>query len=262
VDHSKDLVVPVFDPNEVEKAHAALANSNDGTKKDDTISDLFESDKKDEQHAELVLNPEPPADIALEIGMTPVPESAIPPADPSMAVSDFDIGGDVSFDTLPETNIVNDAENPSSGDPALAGATNPDGTPITSLDATLAPASLSGTFLGTTEAAADGSTVPEGTSDAPATPETPAPETASAPIPVDAAPAAPEGEGGIFGLIGGSDPAAATAPAPTEASIPAPLADAVTPDLPVSTEATIATDIPTAVESQADLTTRGTLGSL
>jgi hypothetical protein len=54
------------------------------------------------------------------------------PADPSLAVSDFDIGGDISFDSIPETNIVIDGATPATSDLATP--------PLTDLTAQESPA--------------------------------------------------------------------------------------------------------------------------
>ena len=185
--------MPVIDPNHSGQAKGGSSagdpkddSKKDDGKKDDTISDLFESDKKDEKTADAVLTPIPPADIALEIGMAPTADSAIAPADPNMTISNFDIGGDISFDSLPETNIIVDGATSNSTDssstptPETPLTPNPD-VPAIALGATAPSGSLSGTFLGT-DGATNGPAVlgatPDalaGTTGAPTTSETPTP---------------------------------------------------------------------------------------
>lgn len=214
VDHSQDVVQVMVDPGESTWPKPGAAGGSSGwdpkddakkdeAKKDDSISDLFESDKKEENEAHAILHPEPPKDIALEIGMAP--------ADPSLAVSDFDIGGDISFDSIPETNIVIDGATPATSDLAtLTDLTLPESpaiwtwvTPDLTAWPVTPPTEISGTFLG---AAPSPST------------ETPTPIDVTPDVaitPVDEAPQSTPltgGEGGILDLIGGSSDATPVTP--------------------------------------------------
>jgi hypothetical protein len=222
VDHSQDIVQVMVDPGESawSKPGAAGASSGwnpkddkkDDTKKDDSIADLFASDKKDETDAEARLNPEPPKDIALEIGMAP--------ADPSAGVSDFDIGGDISFDSIPETNIVIDGATPATSDLGQSlsvGDVTPQAwTADLTASVSTPPADVSGTFLGTTPPAPDAPTPINVTTDAWTSKE-------ESPTPVT--PPLNASESNIFDLIGGSsDPAPALAPDTALATPPSDLA--------------------------------------
>jgi hypothetical protein len=92
VDHSKDVVQVIVDPQWGASGWSAGDDSSTGGKKDDGFVTLFESDKKEELAAAETLNPEPPKDIALEIGHT---TDAMWAWDPSVS---FDIWWDMSFD--------------------------------------------------------------------------------------------------------------------------------------------------------------------
>jgi hypothetical protein len=216
VDHSQDVVTVMVDPTEQAWLGGDPSGAQGGwnpkddtkkddTKKDDSIADLFESDKKEENDAHATLHPEPPKDIALEIGMAP--------ADPSLAVSDFDIGGDISFDSIPETNIVIDGATPATSDLATP--------PLTDLTAQESPAlwvsitpditgwleppptEISGTFLGAAPAPSTDTPTPIDV-----TPDVWTP-TVSEPLPNVPVSG---GEGSILDLIGGSSDATPVAP--------------------------------------------------
>ena len=102
VDHSKDVIQTIIDPTFVDAKPRAMTTGDIGvvvwknaeTKKDGSLVDLFRSDTKEERDAMLTLHPEPPRDIALDIGHTP---SAPLPSGLDPAVN-FDIGWDLSFD--------------------------------------------------------------------------------------------------------------------------------------------------------------------
>ncbi len=90
IDHSKDSVVDIVQPlvslAEGQTPEAILEiPTGDGN-----LAGLFDSDAKEDAAAEAILHPEPPKDIALEIGM-----GATLPSDPAVS---FDIGWDVYFD--------------------------------------------------------------------------------------------------------------------------------------------------------------------
>ena len=227
VDHSKDVVTHMVDPTDEAPAMGAKSGSSgwnpqDDKKKDDSISDLFDSDKKEEKQADATLNPEPPADIALEIGKAPEPDGAIAPLDPDGGIASFDIGGDVSFDTLPESSLVVEEPTMTQTDPAL----DPSIMPVLNLTGSVPEVTpeLSGSFLGTPQ---DGAAVPpeapqateekkeEVSAETPKTDETPKADEA----PVDAGLGA---SGGIFWLIGWGDTPSPAPEAPKAEETPAP----------------------------------------
>lgn len=233
VDHSQDVVTVLVDPTEQARLEGGSSGTQSGwakddtknndTKKDDSIADLFESDKKEENDAHATLHPEPPKDIALEIGKAPVLDApgAIAPVDPSLAVSDFDIGGDISFDSIPETNIVIDGATPATSDltaPAISDLSTPATPDLTAPESPALwasntpestgwlespPTEISGTFLGAAPALATDTPTPiDVTPDVWATTVTePLPN-----VPVSG------GEGSILDLIGGSSDATRVAP--------------------------------------------------
>ncbi len=105
IDHSKDVVQAIVDPTFEEEKHGDMwaggtdddgstGDKKDDSKKDDSLVNLFESNKQEELDAASILHPEPPKDIALEIGHT----RDIPEIQNSDPVVMFDIGGDMNFD--------------------------------------------------------------------------------------------------------------------------------------------------------------------
>lgn len=256
LDHSHDVVTHLVDPTE-----DATPNQNpkkpewvataDTPKKDDTIADLFDSDTKEEKDAQATLHPEPPKDIALEIGKAPEPLASMPPADPSMALPSFDIGGDVSFDTLPETTVTTEeAVAPTEAVPVEA--------PTLVLTSPSVEASGSGFLTGSPAWA---SVLPSDQTQSP----TPNTSEASAPAPALWESVAPGGTTpldtglwgtwGIFGLLGSDSPAPAPvlgeapwaplAPTPLDTSLlgvtPAPVPDiGLGPSAPPATTAPLA----------------------
>lgn len=113
VDHSKDIVVPIIEPVAPtlssewkwdDGAHPVFDIKDDVVvaKKDDSLDTLFDADTAEESAADKILSPEPPKDIALEIGLGPVPSALPDSATASTSTPDawvsFDIGGELSFD--------------------------------------------------------------------------------------------------------------------------------------------------------------------
>lgn len=159
VDHSKDVVMEIVDPSAAGGQTgdpSTWANPQDDGKKDDSISDLFASDKKEETEAEGTLAPEAPADVAWEIGNHPTDEIAplnsIAWTDSNALTSNFDIGWDLSFDNIAESTIsteweVTDATSSSditlSGVPIVIDAQN-----LLSADSQVPNPWIAGSFLG------------------------------------------------------------------------------------------------------------------
>ncbi|GAB0174756.1 MAG: hypothetical protein HHAS10_06350 [Candidatus Altimarinota bacterium] len=226
MDHSKDVVTELIDPNASTGTHtgdpSAGGNPQDDTKKDDSISDLFASDKKEETEAHVALNPDSPTDVALEIGDHPMgeisPLNSIAPADPNMLASSFDIGGDLSFDNIAESTLLegetdsssNTAE-PQSGITVLDASSVAQAESPNPTDSPVSGAVPNGGILDLGASAPLGASQ-EGSESLPVKNEE-APNQAPITPNESILPSAPA-EGGILDLIGGGSPEAPVASVP------------------------------------------------
>lgn len=136
VDHSKDVVVPVIHD---EVNLSEWATQWDDSKKDDTVSDLFASDKKEEIEAEKILHKTEETDIADQIGKSFSPETDLKPVDTSAPEVSFDIGGDMSFWETDAFALSPSA--PLGIPPAIPPETLQSGENVASLSESLIPAS-------------------------------------------------------------------------------------------------------------------------
>ena len=109
VDHSNDRVEPIVEPATSSGGWGPTGDDTSGwatgttgkTKKDDGFDTLFTADQIAEKAALAVLHPEPPKDIALEIGLAPsdtLDTSWVVTIESNSADVSFDIGGDLNFD--------------------------------------------------------------------------------------------------------------------------------------------------------------------
>lgn len=118
VDHSKDVVQPIIEPLPISQGWdneaSWIQDAAKDTKIDDSLDTLFDADNADEKASEKILAPEPPKDIALEIGLGP---ATITPDAIETATESFDIWGDISFDIWGDMGLSNDAPGDTSAPP-------------------------------------------------------------------------------------------------------------------------------------------------